>query len=124
MYLPHVVHVTDASVYLIGPRSQPQNESERGTEPSLTCNNKGDPSPMSSGQFYLNPRRVMTDPYTGETVICAGHDGTQHGHRLATQYLDPCEDCGDQVWVCAECDRCVSCCSCGNYHSIDCPWLL
>jgi hypothetical protein len=40
------------------------------------------------------------------------------GAHVAVWYF-PCE-CGDLVEACPECDVCISCCRCGNYHSIDC----
>jgi len=74
-------------------------------------------------RVYLNPRRVMVDPYTGETIVCSGDDASQHDPTHASE-PDWCETCDDVVIVCRVHNRCISCCYCGNYHSMDCPWPL
>ena len=79
---------------------------------------------MSFDSVYrLNSRKVMLHPCTGETVICSADNGSQHpaGHQ---RDLDLCEECGDVVRVCVQDQRCISCCRCGNYHSMDCDWPL
>jgi hypothetical protein len=71
-------------------------------------------------------RRAMIHPYYGHTVECAQHNGEQHEHFTgwAETVLEPCEDCGDVLATCRKCMAVTACCSCGNYHSIDCPWPL
>jgi len=79
---------------------------------------------MPFDPLYLNPRKTTVHPYTGETIICSDHHGSQHRDDHNRLRLDDCEECGDRVLVCLDCNRCVSCCACGNYHSIDCAWPL
>lgn len=79
---------------------------------------------MSFGPLYLNPRKTTRHWITGEVIICGNHDGLQHQHPMALWSSDYCEDCGETVLVCDECRACISCCSCGNYHSTDCEWPL
>jgi hypothetical protein len=79
---------------------------------------------VSFDSFYrLNWRRVMVHPYTGELVVCSADDGLQHDSSHEA-YADSCEDCQSIVLACRVCQRCISCCPCGNYHSMDCDWPL
>jgi len=71
--------------------------------------------------YHLRPLKVIVHPYSGEPITCSDDDGSQHD-RWHVQAEEFCEDCADSVWVCTECQRCVSCCFCGLYHSTDCPW--
>jgi len=79
---------------------------------------------MPYDPLYLGPRKTTTDPYTGETVVCSDDNGDQHKHPISARDFDFCEACGDVVLLCTRELRCISCCSCGAYHSMDCGWPL
>ena len=79
---------------------------------------------MPFDSLYLNPRRVIRHPMTGEIVVCSGDDGEQHDPSHTDISADWCDECGATVLVCDNCQRCVSCCPCGAYHSTDCFWPL
>jgi hypothetical protein len=66
-------------------------------------------------------RKVTRDPWTGAVIFCSENDGTQHTRAHALE-VDLCEECDGLVLVCTVERRCVSCCRCGAYHSMDCDW--
>jgi len=70
--------------------------------------------------------RAMQHPYTGELVVCAQHEGEQHAGRHAYERIDMerCESCDYMLWACLWCMAVITCCPCGRYHSVDCPWPL
>ena len=68
----------------------------------------------------------MIHSYTGELIACAEFDGEQHTHRGERPLfrVDECDRCGDVVLSCHECEVNVSCCLCGAYHALACPWPI
>jgi hypothetical protein len=67
----------------------------------------------------------MIHPMWGYVVECEEHDGTQHKciDKDWPSY-DICDDCNFSVVTCMVCQSATSCCPCGKYHSVDCPWPL
>lgn len=67
--------------------------------------------------------KMMIHPYYGDLVVCAELDGQQHdqAHQLA---VEECELCAEAVLSCEDCHVAVSCCYCGAFHAIECPWPL
>jgi hypothetical protein len=79
---------------------------------------------MPFDSLYLNPRRVMIHPYTGETIICAACGAFDHPFDDHVVGFDSCDECGQLLVDCLTCERVLTCCRCGSYHSVDCPWPL
>jgi len=67
--------------------------------------------------------RAMIHPYYGHVVVCGELDGQQHdqAHHLG---VDTCDRCEEDIVVCLDCQSSCSCCSCGDYHALECEWPL
>lgn len=79
---------------------------------------------MSFGSFYLNARKVTVDAYTGQQIVCENCRPDEHRHFRLRRYGGECETCDMDIVACGRCQASITCCACGNYHSIDCPWPL
>jgi hypothetical protein len=69
----------------------------------------------------------MVHPYLGHLVTCTEQRPEDHfirwagyGHHVS---YEMCE-CGRMIGECDECNAVITCCPCGERHSMECPWPL
>jgi hypothetical protein len=82
------------------------------------------PVELAAGRLMA---RVMVHPYLGHLVHCTEQRAEDHFARWAGyghhgDYA-MCE-CGRMVVSCDVCKRMITCCPCGEVHSMECPWPL